>query len=72
MLRITVNPERLASIIFSVFLTGPLLTSIKFNVLENVNTKQYRPIHIHAEQTMNRAHVNKAFACTHCLLTVLA
>ena len=38
---ITVNPERLASIIFSVFLTGPLLTSIKFNVFGNINTRQY-------------------------------
>ena len=28
----TVNPERLASIIFSILLTGPLLTSFKFNV----------------------------------------
>ena len=33
----TVNLERLASIIFSIFLTGPPLVSIKLNVFKNVN-----------------------------------
>ena len=32
------KPRKLASIIFSVFLTGPLLVSIKFSFIENTST----------------------------------
>ena len=68
---ITVNPERLASIIFSVFLTGPLLTSIKFNVFENINTRQYtymymqsKPWITHTSTKNLRVHVAYLLALT--------
>ena len=35
------NTRKVGVIIFSVFLTEPLLTSIKFSVFENTNTRQY-------------------------------
>ena len=56
-----VNPQKLVSIICSIFLTGPLLVSINFNIFK---TSTQDNIHVHAEQAMNHAHVNKEFAYT--------
>jgi len=56
----------LASIIFSVFLTGPLL-NLKFS-----RTSTQDSIHVHAEQAVNHAHVNKEFVCIQGLRTVPA
>ena len=53
---------------------GPPLTNVVYckprSNLMFSRTSTQDSIHVHAEQAMNHTHVNKEFACTHCLLTI--